>query len=1443
MPVLDLEGDAPTIDATVSHPSAAAGDAVPHGAIGGHSTLPLPLAPQVPESSEVKSSGPPYAAAGVAVPSGAIGGRLSSPPPLAPRVLESSGMRPSGRPYEVKTSNRWNSRSWATTSGTPLPLHDGTAPARSLSRESVLPLHSTIDKSFHPPPGAGCTVLPWSTEKIRKFIDENVGTDLPASRSNDSSSWSVPPVAKDSSRTISRSIGYAGSSDDHVHLIDEENTALVDGVWQSDGSRHCAEGQVKGGDVSGGTLIVPARSGHRTLKVAYFFSGIKRKASIGNSLRKLCESSGTGLIVHEVDILVGGSEHDLMDPSSQDDWMSRVEAGEFDVCIYSPPCGSWSRANWANDDGPQPCRNRAHPWGIPHQRAKQKERADNGNRFVHFAIRGIEAAARSKLAGRDVFSLLEHPEDLGRTHRGQPASIWQLPELRKAFGNSQCWTVAGHQCQFPGVDRAKPTRLFSDLVGVHEFGRCGWPTFDAADYYQGPLPRSCGHQHNQKMIGRLSGGGFATAPTAAYPEGMCDFIANLVFNAFRNSKFTESPVGVGEASLRSVIKPTGTTSTSSSSSSSLPAPTSPSTTGAACGWDGPLRRWQASGGNTLMSAESIQTQTLALEEIGTGRPIKDELELGAYAPVSHPIAGDVTTDEETELPGTARPPKRSGWWGRGPPLRPHRKGVPRDFVDGGGLCSPGRWEIDKRVLPDNHLHRRIRKTLFDGLLKAEKHHQRGNENFDLKKLLMVISVGKLKSSPFPEEIVQEVRDNLCVLLREAGHGDGLPQSGDAAQMIEVRLIQSLLEAFGDPDAYFCQWWATGVWLGSTRRKLPRTPAVFDRKVKWRLAEPPEESHGEWQLNYSSMQDHADLVHEQFCKEEKLGMMTTLTLRQAMAEYGEDLNIAATAAIEKKGRTDEVRVLYDGTNGLDLNECIRVRDQVRYPTASDAKVVVGAMADEGGPHFSLKYDVLKAHRQCPVLREDWGRQACQIRGSAATSARNFLRKAAEAAEKVRSTTGKVSDRKARLKPRIEDLPDDVLDELIWLNTVGTFGVGSAGYWWGRAGAAIMRLTHYALGYSHAIWALLYSDDGWLVGRTERFEVGLLLHLFVLLVVGVPLSWHKVSGGIQCDWIGYYLDVGRFEVGVSATRAAWAVRWLEDKARERRVQLGELREGLGRLQFLAGPLEHLRPFLGPLYAWSCAGPRYLRPLLPVMVLIILRYLASELKRERMTRCTTKARDVGEFFRLDAKAEGEEVAIGGWRSCGGSRTREAPWFAVRLNRRNAPWAFARGEAFRTVASLELLGALVGLMVLCPSFPSADAVGTATLSCGTDNQGNSFLLDKCLTTKYPLGVVLMEVACQAALKGAVLRARWLPRLQNEEADALTNSDFSHFDPALRIDVDLETLPFVVMPALFAEGDAYVAELSELKAAEAKRIAGGGERYPGKRRKKDKLADRDPWA
>ena len=75
---------------------------------------------------------------------------------------------------------------------------------------------------------------------------------------------------------------------------------------------------------------------------------------------------------------------------------------------------------------------------------------------------------------------------------------------------------------------------------------------------------------------------------------------------------------------------------------------------------------------------------------------------------------------------------------------------------------------------------------------------------------------------------------------------------------------------------------------------------------------------------------------------------------------------------------------------------------------------------------------------------------------------------------------------------------------------------------------------------------------------------------------------------------------------------------------------------------------------------------------MIMLIMNFIVIELRRERMARCPTRAKNLGEVFRLDAKAEGEQVAIGGWRVAGAPSTREASWFAAKLNRRNAPWAF---------------------------------------------------------------------------------------------------------------------------------------------------------------------------
>ena len=240
---------------------------------------------------------------------------------------------------------------------------------------------------------------------------------------------------------------------------------------------------------------------------------------------------------------------------------------------------------------------------------------------------------------------------------------------------------------------------------------------------------------------------------------------------------------------------------------------------------------------------------MEMDSIGVHAPIKDELGLGPYEPPTQELEGEITTDEETELPGTRRPRKGEGWWGRGPPVRPIRKGIPRESVDGGGLCSPGRWPIDKRILPDDYTSKHLQKALTDSLQEALALIKKSDPTMNIKTLQICLALDKFKSASFDTVVIDKVRTYLRIICKQAGHGDGLPREGDVVQLFEVRLIQALLSAFQDPDHYYCTWWACGTWLGSKQRKLPRTPAVFDRKLKWRLIEPVDERHHAWQSNY------------------------------------------------------------------------------------------------------------------------------------------------------------------------------------------------------------------------------------------------------------------------------------------------------------------------------------------------------------------------------------------------------------------------------------------------------------------------------------------------------------------------------------------------------------------------------------------------------------------
>ena len=102
-------------------------------------------------------------------------------------------------------------------------------------------------------------------------------------------------------------------------------------------------------------------------------------------------------------------------------------------------------------------------------------------------------------------------------------------------------------------------------------------------------------------------------------------------------------------------------------------------------------------------------------------------------------------------------------------------------------------------------------------------------------------------------------------------------------------------------------------------------------------------------------------------------------------------------------------------------------------------------------------------------------------------------------------------------------------------------------------------------------------------------------------------------------------------------------------------------------------------------------------------------------------------------------------------------------------------------------------------PEGPLRDAV--VGVKAGTDNKGNTYLVDKLLTTSYPLCTVLMEVSAQAQAKGVSMQLGWLPRDANQPADDLTNEVFDKFSEQHQAQVWWEDRPFSAIPDIFRDG------------------------------------------
>lgn len=1053
----------------------------------------------------------------------------------------------------------------------------------------------------------------------------------------------------------------------------------------------------------------------KSLRVLYLFAGLPRKADIGFWLRELAPD-GAEASVEEFD-LQRSEQDDITDDSLWFRILSKIQSGLYHVLITSPPCNTWSRAKFRGS-GPRPERSRDHPWGLPSllPGSLDKQRCDTGSLLLQ---RSLEACTAADIVGTRW--LLEHPEDLGATTSGVPASIWALEVTRALISNSHAETVAIHQCSY-GSQTSKPTRLAGTLGNLALLGYPGWPRLAPKTFrYLGPLPHRCScRKKHQPLLGKDSMGNWRTAPSASYPSLMCKLIAQRCWDTYRAAPSVGAIDDHNQPDARE---------------------------------DSPVKQSRRYSLAPLITSVNEALQTY----IDTSKDRSPPPQQGGNIPSS---SSEGSEADESGLPILR---KGTGIRGHGAPLRFRNK----DYEDGCGLCSPGRWPPDRRNLEQSGIAESLRTHLLNLLHKT----------LDIKKVTYGLCCGHFKTSPFTEELLQAGRDILLSLLQEHGATDLGSISTSAASPVALQAIHDLLRLCGDPDYRIFGplpgGFQQGVPLG-VDEKLPRAAALYKAKLKRRpLSDDEDGADPRSRDNYISVKNNKKAVRDQFELEEELEAMAKMPEDKAIQQLGPGLVVAAVGAIEKADSS--FRVIHDGTHDVKVNNRIVVRDLCGNPGHRELKVH-NELSQNKGSSLGLVGDVKRAHRIPKVRASDWKFQCCTL-----------------------------------------DDRDERGVRILWLNLVGTFGISSASYWWSRMGGALGRSSIYITGRQWLMQLLYVDDFEWHATGPAAHE-SLLLVIFWLTVAGVPFSWKKFRGGLELDYVGYWTCLDLRLVGLSEGRADWIRKWIARILAAGRVHTGEFAQVLGRLSFGFSAVDLLRPFLGPCYAWSSAVPDCYVLDVPPMVQLVLRFLdralASGYRAEPMSKYDQHQLD---SFRADAKAEGDKVVLGGYVTRADGRLDLTPWFSETLDRISAPWVYERGEPFRVIASLELLATLGCVRAFIPSMAEG-ALSTLTLTGITDNMGNSQLLSKLGSTKFPLVAVLMELAAVLLQKRTRLCLAWAPRLQNSEADALTNYDFSLFDSGRRVRVDFsESNRGLVMGDMLDSGRALFKSIEEAKVKKAK--------------------------
>ena len=490
----------------------------------------------------------------------------------------------------------------------------------------------------------------------------------------------------------------------------------------------------------------------------------------------------------------------------------------------------------------------------------------------------------------------------------------------------------------------------------------------------------------------------------------------------------------------------------------------------------------------------------------------------------------------------------------------------------------------------------------------------------------------------------------------------------SGQPFHLLFLSNLAKDAGDIDWKYPLELDEGVPLGVDSPPLP-CEHVWPTKEEMAKC-PDDQEPGEpcSRENYGSAAEFENEIEATFVEEREMGLtLGPMDLETAAIICECDPGDICCGALAGIDEGDKVRTVHDGT-------IVNVNPWIQRNTP--------CKTTSPGLH-----DLLWARiRALQFLRTKKSRrQITEIRPAATHGADN--------GKKIRVTFFKADVTKAhrRIKVRRKDWKYQAakVKNQVWLNLVGTYGIASAQYYWGRLAALVVRLI-YELS-ADFLWVMVYVDDFMLILPEDTEEDLIVVFLLFLLMIGCPISWKKNKRGVENIWLGFSVN--------SHTGLAWL-----PEAKKRAVSLilealesGELfkakkiLESLGLLQWTATAFPSIRPFLQPMYAWQRATlvagrPGVLVKYLAATVLALLHSTLRPIFHDGTMSAWQGAADAG--------ASETEATIGGWLTDleGDDITKDKVWwFSYKMDKEHQPWAFDKGEPKLRIAALELLATVL--------------------------------------------------------------------------------------------------------------------------------------------------------